>query len=1092
MAAEQLVVGYDDWISTTVRATKSGEQLARQYGDVERLTTKVTAITSRFADELTNLEASEHALADKERLRAVILAQQDAAVRKATAAHERWVAGMRAAEAAADAQAASTATATASAGSWAGAMAKIHESAAQAAANLNGPAFEALSGRIGDLTKAQGSTGSLQTAVARQSAPVQTSSAGEKRDAPVAAAAKPAAANDSSADPKKAEETVNNAGKALAETLGKAFDKMGDALVKAFVTGKMAALDWGKTTKAIIGELAVDLVKMAAIQPLKNAFFGTNGPTLWGAFGTSGNGAAQGGYDIVDQANGMATNYAKQQGALWVGDKLGLTSAYNSVMNTTLWGAPAIPASTFTAGYVPIGGMSAGGSVYMPSMTVQQMQMANLAGVNGGTTGATIGANGSQAAAGTTVGGVLGAAGGGFAAGSLFGGWAGTQSNSKVVGAGAGALSGAAAGAAYGSVFPGIGTLAGAVVGAVAGALGGGIGTQKASVGPNAAATLRVENGKLVRIGADADNGGSTDRVVAVTDAVATAVNAMTQLGVQVREGQQYFFVDGGPKVVNNGKRAQTPEAFIREVMGTLTADGLVGKALASDAAQNSGDLNKIVQGLSLAKSIEQANSALSNLDNSLHAVQKSAFAATAESLQPMVDQFRLAQEFGLEADYASMATGQLTAILDNIRDPVQWQTVQVAVAELDGQMAAFRDQVGKVNPALVGLINDVEAAAKEKIYGDYRKTFDAGLNSARGADYLNQLTDVRTWWNNNWANSLMSGRNPNDMYAAQAKAIFDGLDVNQLGKAVEYFAELDPVMSGLAAAARDIARQDSLAGLDQRYRAVQVALGQLSQAEFDRYQIELEQARELSAVTDPVVRARLQEVQTLEKQAQAYEKARQSGESLTDWLTNKLGTSSAGVSASTAYTNALSAYQSDLAKAAANDNDALGRMASTADRLLTAYTDYFGSQGATAFWQKIMGEVANLPAVKSYDSSIVDAINRLPHGAGGPATGLTMVNDAGPELIRLPTGSMVMTSRASVDFLRRGGGTTTTMPAPDTAVVETLRQLLRAVVFNGADMTTVLEGLKDSGLRQEKALAALRGQFKRAGDAGTLPGRAA
>ncbi|NUB14198.1 hypothetical protein GAY28_16840 [Azospirillum brasilense] len=1082
MAAEQLVVGYDDWISTTVRATKSGEQLARQYGDVERLTTKVTAITSRFADELTNLEASEHALADKERLRAVILAQQDAAVRKATAAYERWVAGMRAAEAAADAQAASTATATASAGSWAGAMAKIHESAAQAAANLNGPAFEALSGRIGDLTKAQGSTGSLQTAVARQSAPVQTSSAGENRDASVAAAAKPAAANDSSADPKKAEETVNNAGKALAETLGKAFDKMGDALVKAFVTGKMAALDWGKTTKAIIGELAVDLVKMAAIQPLKNAFFGTNGPTLWGAFGTSGNGATPGGNGLTGKLMDTGTNYAGSQAIGWISDKLGITGTGGSLTNLVDGIGVKYFGMTGGAGSYAVAGST-------PGVVVQNGMLLEP---GNGAVGYAGGVNGSAGTA--SLSGYLGAAGVGAAAGGLVGGWAGSQSNSKAVGGATGAVAGAAASYGIGSLMS-IGAMTGPwglAIAAVAGAVMGLVGTQKASVGPNAAATLRVENGKLVRIGADADNGGSTDRVVAVTDAVATAVNAMTQLGVQVREGQQYFFVDGGPKVVNNGKRAQTPEAFIREVMGTLTADGLVGKALASDAAQNSGDLNKIVQGLSLAKSIEQANSALSNLDNSLHAVQKSAFAATAESLQPMVDQFRLAQEFGLEADYASMATGQLTAILDNIRDPVQWQTVQVAVAELDGQMAAFRDQVGKVNPALVGLINDVEAAAKEKIYGDYRKTFDAGLNSARGADYLNQLTDVRTWWNNNWANSLMSGRNPNDMYAAQAKAIFDGLDVNQLGKAVEYFAELDPVMSGLAAAARDIARQDSLAGLDQRYRAAQVALGQLSQAEFDRYQTELEQAWELSAVTDPILRARLQEVQTLEKQAQAYEKARQSGESLTDWLTNKLGTSSAGVSASTAYTNALSAYQSDLAKAAANDNDALGRMASTADRLLTAYTDYFGSQGATAFWQKIMGEVANLPAVKSYDSSIVDAINRLPHGAGGPATGLTMVNDAGPELIRLPTGSMVMTSRASVDFLRRGGGTTTTMPAPDTAVVETLRQLLRAVVFNGADMTTVLEGLKDSGLRQEKALAALRGQFKRAGDAGTLPGRAA
>lgn len=46
-----------------------------------------------------------------------------------------------------------------------------------------------------------------------------------------------------------------------------------------------------------------------------------------------------------------------------------------------------------------------------------------------------------------------------------------------------------------------------------------------------------------------------------------------------------------------------------------------------------------------------------------------------------------------------------------------------------------------------------------------------------------------------------------------------------------------------------------------------------------------------------------------------------------------------------------------------------------------------------------------------------------LPHAGGGAASGMTMINDAGPEIVRLPAGSNVMTHAASMDFLRRGAG---------------------------------------------------------------------
>ncbi|WP_188263187.1 transglycosylase SLT domain-containing protein [Azospirillum tabaci] len=159
---ESLVVGYEDHASAGAaaaaaaikrvgdeavvteervrRVAKSGEQLGRQYGEVERLTAKVAAVTQKFRRDLDDLEASEKDAAEKARLRANILAQQEIAVQKATTAHERWVAGMRAAESASTAQAAGAAAATATAKSWAGAMAQVYETATTASTGVNGTA----------------------------------------------------------------------------------------------------------------------------------------------------------------------------------------------------------------------------------------------------------------------------------------------------------------------------------------------------------------------------------------------------------------------------------------------------------------------------------------------------------------------------------------------------------------------------------------------------------------------------------------------------------------------------------------------------------------------------------------------------------------------------------------------------------------------------------------------------------------------------------------------------------------------------------------------------------------------------------------
>ncbi|PWC89842.1 hypothetical protein TSH100_04180 [Azospirillum sp. TSH100] len=122
------------------RVSKTGEQLAKSFGDAERLAAKVAAATKQFRQALEDLDRSELSLADKEKLRANILAQQEQAVQRVTAQHERYLAGMRAMEAASDAQTAGMAAATAAAGSWAGALADIYAVAGSVTSGVNGTA----------------------------------------------------------------------------------------------------------------------------------------------------------------------------------------------------------------------------------------------------------------------------------------------------------------------------------------------------------------------------------------------------------------------------------------------------------------------------------------------------------------------------------------------------------------------------------------------------------------------------------------------------------------------------------------------------------------------------------------------------------------------------------------------------------------------------------------------------------------------------------------------------------------------------------------------------------------------------------------
>jgi hypothetical protein len=85
---------------------------------------------------------------------------------------------------------------------------------------------------------------------------------------------------------------------------GSAFDRIGSDIARAFSSGKDAAISFSSVTKGLLADLEQEFVKLAVINPLKNALFGGSSPTLGGVGGLLGSMLGGGG------GNGDATNTA--------------------------------------------------------------------------------------------------------------------------------------------------------------------------------------------------------------------------------------------------------------------------------------------------------------------------------------------------------------------------------------------------------------------------------------------------------------------------------------------------------------------------------------------------------------------------------------------------------------------------------------------------------------------------------------------------------------------------------------------------------------------------------------------------------------
>ncbi len=209
---------------------------------------------------------------------------------------------------------------------------------------------------------------------------------------------------------------------AVAGTFERAFDRVGDAIAQAFLTGQGAAVNFGNVARSIVGSLASDFLKLGVINPISNSIFGgTARPTLGGA-----------GVGLGDLFS--LSGLLPKDGIL---SSLGLGGIGSTVL------IPGITQTTSAA-------LGAMGGAYGPASLAQLSAAGSLA-------------------PGMTLGGFLGGAGLGFGAGSLLNSLIGGNQLGGTVGSGLGS----AAGAAIGSFIPGVGTLIGGLIGGLA---GGGLG----------------------------------------------------------------------------------------------------------------------------------------------------------------------------------------------------------------------------------------------------------------------------------------------------------------------------------------------------------------------------------------------------------------------------------------------------------------------------------------------------------------------------------------------------------------------------------------------------------------------------------------
>ena len=494
---------------------------------------------------------------------------------------------------------------------------------------------------------------------------------------------------------------------AVSNMLETAFDRLGQGLVDAFLSGKDAAINFGSIAKAIASSLISDFAKLAIISPLRNMVFGGSAPTLGAAFSVLGSGgaAAQG----TSGGGGILGNLSNASSLASLSDALGITSIKDTILG---WGN--------SLGITGNGGLL-GGLNSLLSTTVFTGPTGSLAASAGAEFG--IGAAASAGAP-VSLGSLLGGAGAGFAIGSIGGGLLqnsmGKTGPAPTIGAGVGAVGGAL----IGSIFGPVGALLGGILGGtVGGGAGGLIGPKKASsfssTGLGISATGGLDIGKTVSQIADTTaelaqlqaQVGQINQLLAASGAVITSLGGVSQIGQNTPGGFQDPSKAAGIDDAFSGLRFSAP------------GNDTLNRAISGRSFGAVADLQGVIQ--EVTTFVDQVVPALKKLGQP----NQFGIGAIASGLDEIKTQFdaaiATAQRLGYaESDLVAAREQALTVATAN---------AQQVLNDIDSGLsqrllAATAAVTGKSTDALTAAMSAFDAAAAGQ-----RKQFDAELLTLLG-----------------------------------------------------------------------------------------------------------------------------------------------------------------------------------------------------------------------------------------------------------------------------------------------------------------------------------------------------------------------
>ncbi|MFC5353561.1 phage tail length tape measure family protein [Azospirillum himalayense] len=705
-------------------------------------------------------------------------------------------------------------------------------------------------------------------------------------------------------------------------------DQALSSVVDATVKGEDATKSWRNTIKGLGAEFQTLALRMMAINPIKNAVFGTNLATFGSFFG-----------------GGAANQNAQSGGMGGAGNLLSGASGLNTLSGGGLMDK-----------LFPGGGFSLTSSIDSFGMGMGFGPGTNFVGpMLPGTQGIFGGASLSQ---------FLGGAGLGFGAGSLLNSLVGGNAVGGTVGSGVGGL----AGAAIGSIVPGVGTLLGGLIGGAGGGLLGGLfgnnkpsnmegnvsldfASGKATVGGQTGSKYSQEN----RDAASA-LGGQVQQLAATLEALLPGIQIAGKglVAVGSRDGLRAEY--GGEKAEFGKEDAAGLVQWFTKQFAEDMRDGFEKGGLTEQVAGNL----QLVLDKGITGSVEQF----------------------------IADLQLAATDFAKVFDMLGKAQPDQTAT-----------TVQAAAQSF----IATRDAAEKLGLSVTGLADSFRAGAD--------RILDAGIRAAQGFDGVDRAMSINATFAANATAMLAAGQSPDKaikLYGAQMSALVNSLDVKHLEAMAEALKGIDDVAVAFATERK---RQLEQAALDTyevdaaaRIRAANLALGQITQDQYDRMEAETKWASELKDASTDAMRARILEVQAIEKQALASQQAAKAAQanaeaqkafasastSTRSYLLSLLTGEAGGLSAQDRYANARSEYASASAAIGSQATaEQLARQTEAAKALVDASRAVNGS--TTAYFldlADITGDLAK-SAQLTPDDPVVKAINDLKASVDGLGGGI-------------------------------------------------------------------------------------------------------